>query len=308
MASRGDLRRPRPCAPLDRLDRLARGDVLDVDAPVLVARRARSRARPSCDSEIDGIPASPSSAETSPSCITPVARQRRVLLVQREHAAGAAAGTGAPGASRRRRATGSPSSVKPAAPASRELGHLGQLARPPGPRVIAARKPTGIARLARARARAASAAPARESTTGSVFGMREDRAEAAGRRGARAGVEVLLVLAPGRAQVHVRVDEGGERVQALGRRPPRRPSGALERPARRSRRSRPSRTSRSRAPVEPRARVEQRARRGSAASRPAPASAVQLERAAHAGCGSRRLRRVDRRAPRGAPPPPASSS
>src|SRR6185312_10043701 len=44
---------------------------------------------------------------------------------------------------------------------------------------------------------------------------REDRAEAAGRRGARARVDVLLVLAARRAQVHVRVDEGGERVQAL---------------------------------------------------------------------------------------------
>ena len=44
----------------------------------------------------------------------------------------------------------------------------------------------------------------------------EDRAEAAGRRGARARVDVLLVLAPGRAQVHVRVDEGREGVQALG--------------------------------------------------------------------------------------------
>ena len=44
----------------------------------------------------------------------------------------------------------------------------------------------------------------------------EDRAEAARGRRARAGVDVLLVLAPGRAQVHVRVDEGRECVQALG--------------------------------------------------------------------------------------------
>ena len=47
-------------------------------------------------------------------------------------------------------------------------------------------------------------------------GLGEDRAEAAGRGGAGAGVDVLLVLAPGRAQVHVRVDERGQRVQALG--------------------------------------------------------------------------------------------
>src|SRR5204862_336504 len=45
---------------------------------------------------------------------------------------------------------------------------------------------------------------------------RENLAVAAGRRGARAGVDVLLVLAPGRAQVHVRVDERGERVQPVG--------------------------------------------------------------------------------------------
>ena len=44
----------------------------------------------------------------------------------------------------------------------------------------------------------------------------EDRAEAAGRRGARTRVDVLLVLAPGRSQVHVRVDEGRECVQAPG--------------------------------------------------------------------------------------------
>ena len=45
---------------------------------------------------------------------------------------------------------------------------------------------------------------------------RDHRAEAAGRRGGRAGLEVLLVLLAGRAQVHVRVDEPGERVHALG--------------------------------------------------------------------------------------------
>ncbi len=38
---------------------------------------------------------------------------------------------------------------------------------------------------------------------------------AAGRGGAGAGVEVLLVLLPGRAQVHVRVDEAREQVPAL---------------------------------------------------------------------------------------------
>ena len=45
---------------------------------------------------------------------------------------------------------------------------------------------------------------------------REDRAEAAGRRRARAGLEVLLVLAPRSPEVDVRVDEAGEGRQALG--------------------------------------------------------------------------------------------
>jgi hypothetical protein len=43
---------------------------------------------------------------------------------------------------------------------------------------------------------------------------RDDGAEPAGRRGAGAGLEVLLVLLPGRAQVHVRVDERREEVLA----------------------------------------------------------------------------------------------
>jgi hypothetical protein len=47
-------------------------------------------------------------------------------------------------------------------------------------------------------------------------GLGEDGAEAAGRGGPRSGVDVLLVLAPGRAQVYVRVDEGREGVQSLG--------------------------------------------------------------------------------------------
>ena len=47
-------------------------------------------------------------------------------------------------------------------------------------------------------------------------GHGDHRAEAAGRRGGRAGLEVLLVLLAGRAQVHVRVDEPGKRMHALG--------------------------------------------------------------------------------------------
>ena len=44
---------------------------------------------------------------------------------------------------------------------------------------------------------------------------REHAAEAARRSGTRAGLEVLFVLATRRAQVHVRVDEGREHMQAL---------------------------------------------------------------------------------------------
>ena len=69
-------------------------------------------------------------------------------------------------------------------------------------------------------------------------GHRDHAAVAAGGGGAGAGLDVLLVLLAGGAQVDVRVEEGGEGVQALGldrlgarRAPPRR-----ARPARRSRR------------------------------------------------------------------------
>src|SRR6202012_823359 len=45
---------------------------------------------------------------------------------------------------------------------------------------------------------------------------RDDPAVAAGGGGAGAGLDVLLVLLAGRAQVDVRVEEGGEGVEALG--------------------------------------------------------------------------------------------
>ena len=97
------------------------------------------------------------------------ARQRGVLLVQGEHAAGRAAGTAAPCAACRRRDHGPPSSVKPSAPWVRSSA-ISVSSRPCWPRVIAAMKPTGT--------RASRAAPSRserriapESTTGSVFGM-----------------------------------------------------------------------------------------------------------------------------------------
>ena len=52
-----------------------------------------------------------------------------------------------------------------------ELAHLGELARPCWPRVIAARKPTGMLASRFARLDERSASVAAESTTGSVFGI-----------------------------------------------------------------------------------------------------------------------------------------
>ena len=63
------------------------------------------------------MPATPSNAETMPSCITPLRRKHGHLLVQRKHASGDSLvlqGLAHPPADR----TGTPSSVKPAAPAS----------------------------------------------------------------------------------------------------------------------------------------------------------------------------------------------
>ena len=140
-------------------------------------------------------------------------RQRRVLLVQREHAAGQPLVlkrlAHAPAS-----ATGTPSSLKPAAP-SRASSTISVSSVPCWPRVIAARKPTGTSASRCARSWS-------ERSTGRLVDdrvgvrHREHAAEAAGRRRARAGLEVLLVLAAGRAQVHVRIDEPGKDVQALG--------------------------------------------------------------------------------------------
>ena len=54
------------------------------------------------------------------------------------------------------------------------------------------------------------------SFTGFVFGMQQTRREAAGRRGARAGLDGLGVLEARLAQMHVHVDEAGRDDQARG--------------------------------------------------------------------------------------------
>ena len=143
-------------------------------------------------------------------------------------------------------------------------------------------------------------------------GLGEDRAEAAGRGGARARVDVLLVLAPGRAQVHVRVDERGQRVQALGVHH----LGALRRAQRLPQlRDPPVAHEHVAELVEPGARVEQpgaphehgRGRRG---------RAVELDRgprsgAVHRGCASAHAGwgsvSAPSRTPEGAPRPASSS-
>ena len=159
------------------------------------------------------MPASPSSAETSPSCITPVAGQRRVLLVERERPAGEALVLERlaqhPGRAHRQAVVGEAGGAGVG-----QLGHLGELlaALAAGDRREEA---GGDARLG-AGALAQRAQHRRRVHHRVGVGHREDRAVAAGGRGARAGVHVLLVLAARGAQVHVRVHEGGQRVQARG--------------------------------------------------------------------------------------------
>ena len=204
-----------------------------------------------------------------------VARQRRVLLVQREHAAGeplVLKRLAQPPSVRDREAV-----VAEAGGAlPRQLGHLGQLASPGWPLVIAARKPTGHDAPRRAARSCSERSTERRVDDRVGVRHREDRAEAAGRRGARAGLEVLLVLAPGRAQVHVRVDErreqrAGPRLDQLASRrarssAPGAPISAIS----------PSRTSRSWTPSRPARGSSRRAPRtssvaGSLASRHADA-------------------------------------
>ena len=102
---------------LDRDDRLARRDVLDVDPAALVAgdrgvagdhRRLGDR-RDAADAEQRATPR-PRASRRPPTATGPPRGGRS--------AARPAAGTGAPGAARRRHAPGRPSSVKPKAPAS----------------------------------------------------------------------------------------------------------------------------------------------------------------------------------------------
>ena len=103
--------------------------------------------------------------------------------------------------------TGLPSSVKPAAPASAS-SPISVSSPPSEPFEIAARNPTGDLGL-RLRALDQRAEDGGRVDDRLGVGHGEDGAVAACRGRARAGGDRLLVLAAGRAQVDVWVDEGG---------------------------------------------------------------------------------------------------
>ena len=134
------------------------------------------------------------------------AAERRVLLVQREHAAGQALVLQRlaqhPGARR----PGLPSSVKPSAPSSRSSA-ISVSSSPRRPARDRGGEADGHARVARGGvAQGAQHGRAVDHRVG--VRHRHHGAEAAGGGGAGAGLEVLLVLLAGHAQVDVRVDEG----------------------------------------------------------------------------------------------------
>ncbi len=101
--------------------------------------------------------------------------------------------------------TGRPSSVKPTAPASAS-SPISVSSAPSCSFVIAAKKPTGMLGFALG---ALAQAAEHVGVVDDRFGVRhrEDRAVPAGSGRGGAGRDRLLVLAAGRAQVHVRVDE-----------------------------------------------------------------------------------------------------
>ena len=125
------------------------------------------------------------------------------------------AGTGARGAACRRCAIGRPSSLKPSAPASRSsaISVSSSPSIPRGDRGQEADRHRGARRGPRSRSASTSAAV---ETGGSVLAIAMIAAVAAGGGRAGPGLDVLLVLVAGRAQVDVGVEEGREGVQAGG--------------------------------------------------------------------------------------------
>ena len=194
----------------DRLDGLARRQMLDVDAAALVAG----------DGGVAGdhgqLGDTRNAREPEPRGHLPLvhdagAAERGVLLVQREQPA--AQPLVLQRAAQHRRTVHRLAVVREAErPRVAQLGHLGQRVA-----LQAARDrrheadgdpslvPCGLAQGAQHR---------RVVDRGRRVGHRHDGDVAAGRGGARARVEVLLVLLPGHAQVHVGVDEAREDVAA----------------------------------------------------------------------------------------------
>ena len=234
------------------------------------------------DSETDGMPATPSSAETSPSCITPSP------LSDGSSSCSASVRPASRWYCSAWRITpaeriGRPSSVKPGGAGVGQLRHLGELLAllPHGHRGGEAGRDPRL----RAGALAQREQDRRRVHHRVGVGHGEDRAEAARGGRAGAGLDVLLVLAPGRAQVHVGVDEAGEGVQALRRRPPRSPSGASSEPGRADLGDRAVAHEQVAGPVEVRARVEQVGAADEQVGRRGPACLSRSERR-HAGWGS----------------------
>ena len=195
------------------------------------------------------MPSRPSRAETSPSCTTPlpesvgssscramIAADELLVLQRLAQQPGAVDGLAVVGEAERAGLA--------------QLGHLGQrLAVQAGG--DAGHEADGDARLAPGGL--AQAAQDRRGVDGRArVGHRHDRDEAAGGRGARAGLEVLLVLLARDAQVHVRVDEAREDVLARAVDH----LAVVLRGRCRARRSSPSRTRTSRRSSMPAARVE----------------------------------------------------
>ena len=269
---------PLACAPRRRARRAARPTRGPRGAGGAAARRCRGERELARDVELspsDGQPPSPSRPRRPP-VHEAAARQRRLLA----RAARARRPVIAWYCSARRIrpavATGRPSSVKPTAPASAQLAHLGQLARPAGRRVIAARSRPGRAPRARR-------APAGRSTAGGVDDRRgvrhrDDRAVAAGRRRGGARVDRLLVLLAGRAQVDVRVDERREHVLPAASTTSVPLGGSSVRRCR-ARRSSPSRTRTSWSPSSPSLGSSTWAPRTTRLVGPAPADEDQRDRA-----------------------------
>ena len=284
----------------DRLDRLARAQVLDVDARRPRSRRSRRRGRSSSTREIDGIPAEPEP-------------RGDLALV---HDAVAATATGPPRAARARRRTAAGTAAPCAASPARcdrlavvgeaeragvaQLGHLGQrLAREPAR--DRGEEADRDARLAPRRRRAASAGPARSRPSGRCSASRRRRRSRRPRR--RACRSRGPPCAPGRACAGARA---GRRSPGTGGGPRRRatsaPSGASSVPGSPSSAISPSRTSTSCGRVDARARVEH----VRAADRAASAGACGGSGGRRRSCELRGRRgRVGRRS--GAPRPASSS-